>query len=93
MIVGILTLQLYIADSTSLKQKRMVLHSFKERLRNSFNVAVTQVGDEDKWQKSTLAVVGVERNRRLADSLLSRVINFANEFAGVSIINHETELI
>jgi uncharacterized protein YlxP (DUF503 family) len=93
MIVGILTLEIYIAESTSLKQKRMVLHSFKARLRNSFNVAVTQVADEDKWQKSTLAVVGVERNRRSADSLLSNVVNFTNEFAGVSIINHHTELI
>ncbi len=93
MVVGILTLQLYIAESNSLKHKRMVLHSFKARLRNSFNVAVTQVADEDKWQKATMAVVGVERDRRLADSLLSKVLNFTNECAGISIINHETELI
>lgn len=59
MTVGILTLILFIQDSNSLKEKRMVLHSIKARLRNNFNVAVSQIADEDKWQKTTLAVVGV----------------------------------
>lgn len=59
MTIGILKLTLFIHDSNSLKEKRVVLHSLKARLRNNFNVAVSQIGDEDKWQKSTLAVVGV----------------------------------
>jgi len=41
MTVGILHLVILIQDSNSLKAKRRILHGFKERLRNSFNVAVT----------------------------------------------------
>jgi len=63
MTVGILKLVLFIHESNSLKAKRMALHSVKARLRNNFNVAVTQIADEDKWQKATLAVVGAERSR------------------------------
>jgi uncharacterized protein YlxP (DUF503 family) len=93
MTVGILQLVIFIHDSNSLKQKRMFLHSLKARLRNNFNVAVTQIGDEDKWQKSTLAIVGVERDRKNMNSILCRIINFVKESNGIALINHEMELI
>lgn len=93
MTVGILKLTLFIHESNSLKEKRMVLHSLKARLRNSFNVAVTQIDDEDKWQKTTLAVVGVEKNRNNMNSILSRIINFVEGFNNLNLIEHEMELI
>lgn len=93
MTVGILRLALYIQDSNSLKEKRMVLHSLKSRLRNNFNIAIAQIGYEDKWQKSTLAIVGVERDRRNMDSVLSRVVNFIEDSAGIDIIEQDMELI
>jgi uncharacterized protein YlxP (DUF503 family) len=92
MTVGILKLEIFIHESNSLKEKRMVLHSLKQRLRNSFNVAVTQIGDEDKWQKSTLAVVGVERDRKNMNSTLSKIIDFIDGFGNINLINHEMEL-
>jgi len=93
MTIGILKLALFLHNSNSLKGKRMILHSFKAKLRNNFNVAVTQIDDEDKWQKATLAVVGVEKNRDNMNSILSRIINFAEDFNNVNLINHEMELI
>ena len=93
MTVGILNLVLYIQDSNSLKEKRMVLHSLKAKLRNSFNVAVSQIDDEDKWQKTTLAVVGVEKNRNNMNSILSRIVNFIERFNQVDLIDYEMDLI
>jgi len=93
MTIGILKLTIFIHNSSSLKEKRMVLHSLKARLRNNFNVAVTQVDDEDKWQKTTLAVVGAERDRKNMNSILSNILNFIGEFGGIDLINHEMELI
>jgi uncharacterized protein YlxP (DUF503 family) len=93
MTIGILRLVLFIPDSNSLKEKRMVLHSLKARLRNSFNVAVTQIDDEDKWQKTTIAVAGVERDRKNMNSLLSKVINFIEDFRGIELIDQEMELL
>ena len=93
MTVGILRVALFIQGSNSLKEKRMVLHSLKARLRNNFNLAVAQIGDEDKWQKSTLAIVGVERDRKNMNGVLSGVINFIERFNDVNLIDHEMELI
>lgn len=93
MTVGILKLALFIYNSNSLKEKRMVLHSLKAKLRNNFNVAVTQIGDEDKWQKATIAVVGAERDRKNINSTLSGIINFIEDFDSIDLINHEMELI
>ncbi len=93
MTVGVVTIALFIGEAQSLKQKRMVLHSLKARLRNGFNVAVAQVADEDKWQRSTLAVAGVEKNREAVNSTLSQAVNFIQEFPGVSVIEYELELL
>lgn len=93
MTIGILNLILYIPESNSLKAKRQILQSLKTNLRNHFNIAVTQVGEEDKWQKAMLAVVGVEKNREMMNSSLSRVVNFIERFHQVELINHQIELI
>jgi uncharacterized protein YlxP (DUF503 family) len=93
MIIGILKIIIFIHNSNSLKEKRMVLHSLKAKLRNSFNVAITQIDDEDKWQRTSFAIVGVERNRKNMDSCLCNIINFIENFKGIDLINHEIELI
>jgi uncharacterized protein YlxP (DUF503 family) len=93
MTIGILKVVLFIHDSNSLKAKRMVLHSLKAKLRNSFNLAVTQIDDEDKWQKATLAIVGVEKDRRNMDSILSRTVSFIENTPSINLINYETEMI
>lgn len=93
MTIGILKLALFIPDANSLKEKRMILHSLKARLRNNFNVAVTQVGGEDKWQRSTLAIAGVEADRRRMNSVLDGVVNFVGESHLVTVMDHEIELL
>jgi uncharacterized protein YlxP (DUF503 family) len=93
MTIGILKLSLFIPESQSLKERRMVLHSLKARLRNTFNVALAQIDDEDKWQKADLVVVSVGRDRKNIDSLLCRVVNFVQSFNRVNLIDYETELI
>lgn len=93
MTIGILRLIIFIHGSNSLKEKRMILHSLKAKLRNKFNIAVTQLDDENKWQKTALAIVGIERDRKKMNSVLSNILNFIEEFNRVDLINHEMELI
>jgi len=69
------------------------LHSLKTRLRNRFNIAITEVDDEDKWQKSTLAIVGVQKDKRYMDRQFSRIINFIENFNQASIVDYEMEMI
>lgn len=93
MTIGILRLVIFIPQSNSLKSKRMVLHSLKARLRNSFNIAITQIDDQDKWQKSTLAIVGIEKNKNTMNSILSNIVNFIERIDTIHLINYEIEMI
>ncbi len=93
MTIGILRLAIFIPQANSLKCKRMVLHSLKARLRNKFNIAVTQIGDQDKWQKSTLAIAGIERNKDTMNSILSSIINFIETVDAIHLIDYEMEMI
>lgn len=93
MTIGILKIVIFIYNSNSLKEKRMILQSLKGKLRNKFNIAVTEIQDEDKWQKATLAIVGVEKNRNRMNACLSCVINFVGSFNHVHLIDHEMGLI
>jgi hypothetical protein len=93
MTIGILKLTIFIHDSNSLKEKRMVLHSLKAKIHNSFNVAVTQIDEEDKWQMAILAIVGVERDRKTINSTLSKISDFIKESRHIDLINEEMEVI
>ncbi|RLJ70845.1 hypothetical protein BCF55_1129 [Hydrogenivirga caldilitoris] len=56
MVVGVLILELYIPDSGSLKGKRKEIKSIKDRLRSNFNVSVSEVDNQELWQRSSIGV-------------------------------------
>jgi uncharacterized protein len=74
MIVGLLSVELYLSDARSLKDKRMVLRGVKDRLKK-FNVAVAEVEYQDLWQRAGLAVVTVSTSQARADSELAAAVN------------------
>ena len=93
MVIALLRLVLFIGNANSLKTKRMVLLSLKARLRNKFNIAVSEVGDLDKWQKSTLAIVSVHKDKRQLDRPFSHIINFIENFHQASIVDYALEML
>jgi uncharacterized protein YlxP (DUF503 family) len=88
--VGIARLTLYLPQSHSLKEKRMVLRRVKDRLKNKFNVAVAEVEDNDVWQRAVLGLAVVGNERRFVESALDEVIRFVRGEAEVS--NAEREI-
>jgi uncharacterized protein len=88
--VGIARLTLFIADSRSLKDKRMVLRRVKDRLRAKFNLAVAEVEDNDLWQRAVLGLAVVGNERRFVESSLDEVIRFVRGQAEVT--NAEREI-
>jgi uncharacterized protein len=68
--IGVLTLELRLEHSHSLKEKRHVLESLKDRLRHKFNVAVAEIDYHDLWQRSAVAVVTVSRDQVFAEKVL-----------------------
>ncbi len=74
MVVGLLSVELHVHGSQSLKDKRMVLRRIKDRLKK-FNVAVAEVEHHDLWQRAGLAVVTVSTDEKRADQELQAVAN------------------
>lgn len=70
MIVGLLSVELHIPESRSLKDKRMVLRSIKDRLRK-LNVAVAEVEHQDLWQRTGLGVVTVSATTDSVERVLA----------------------
>ncbi len=93
MVIGILKLTLYIPESGSLKSKRRVLRSLKDRLKNQFNVSVAEVDHHDLWQKATVAVALVTRDRRHADESLQKILNKVESWGLAEIIDISTEIL
>ncbi len=76
MVIATLEIDLSIPGADSLKAKRMVLRSLKDRVRQHFNVSIAEVEDNDQWQSASLAVVTVCNDRRFANQVLSKVVDF-----------------
>jgi uncharacterized protein YlxP (DUF503 family) len=90
MTVGIARLTLFIADSQSLKQKRMVLRRVKDRTRDKFNVAVAEVEENDVWQRAVIGLAVVGNERRFVESSLDEVVRFVRTQA--EVVNAEREV-
>jgi uncharacterized protein YlxP (DUF503 family) len=71
--IAYLTLELRIEAAHSLKDKRQVVRSLKDRLRNSFNVSVAEMEVTDLWQRATLGVVSISDSRDYLEGLMHNV--------------------
>lgn len=61
--VGLCILQIHLPGVASLKEKRQVLRSLKDRLRGHYNVAVAEIDHQDLWQRATLGIVSIASAR------------------------------
>jgi uncharacterized protein YlxP (DUF503 family) len=91
--VGLLTLELHIPDAQSLKDKRQVLRSLKDKLRREFNVAVAELEHHDTWQRSVVGVVTLSNEEKHVKEVLQKVLDAADGILGSFLINQAIEII
>ena len=91
--VGLLTLEIYIPDSHSLKDKRQVLRSLKDRLRARFNVAVAELDGQDTWQRAQVGVVTLSNNAAHVEQSLLAVFAEAENLLGRDLVDHNMEVL
>jgi uncharacterized protein len=91
--VGLLTLELHIPDAQSLKDKRQVLRSLKDKLRRNFNVAVAELEHHDTWQRSVVGVVTISNEEKHVNEVLQKVLDEADDILGSILINQAVEII
>jgi uncharacterized protein YlxP (DUF503 family) len=93
MIVGLCTVELFIADSQSLKDKRQVLHSLKDRLRGKFNLSVAEVDGQDLWQKAVLGMACVANDGGHVNQVLEQALHLIRSLPAIEIVRTHMELL
>ncbi len=90
--VGLLTLEIHIPDAHSLKDKRQVIRSLKDRLRAHFNVAVAELDHQDVWQRGLVGVVSLSADAQHLQQSLQAVVAESERLLGRDLVAHEIEL-
>jgi uncharacterized protein YlxP (DUF503 family) len=90
-VIGVLTLDIVVETSHSLKEKRHVVKSLKDRLRDRFNVAVAEIDGLDSWQHAVVAAVTVSSDKVFAEKVLSAVEAHAESVLGGSLTGTSIE--
>lgn len=93
MLVGICTVELYIPDSGSLKGKRQVIKSIKDRIRQNYNVSVAEIDGQDLWQRAVLGVACVGVEKRYINGVLDKVIDLLEGSHTVELLKYNMEFI
>ncbi|MBM4041976.1 MAG: DUF503 domain-containing protein [Planctomycetes bacterium] len=92
MTVGTLTLKLLIRDALSLKDKRRVLKSLKDIIRNRHNVSVAEVGSQDSRQQAVLAIAMVGTDAQYVDGGLAKIVDLVRLHPVAQLVDYEVEI-
>ena len=92
MVVGTLKIEIYLYDNHSLKGKRKIVRSMVDKVKHKFNVAIAEIGSNDKWQKIELGVSAVGNDRRHIDASLNNVLTFLDSLYLAEIGDSKTEI-
>ncbi len=92
--VGVCRIRFRLPENLSLKGKRRVLKSITTRVASKFNVSVAEVDDQDLWQLATLGISCVSNNKRHANEVLSKVVDFISDSRfEIEILGYEIEIL
>jgi uncharacterized protein YlxP (DUF503 family) len=93
MVVGVLRVRLAIFEALSLKDKRRVTKSLKDRLGARHNVSIAEVDDLDHRQAATLGLAFVANEGRFVESTLAKIVDEIRAFPHASLLDFEIELL
>ncbi len=93
MIVGLLTLDLHIPGADSLKSKRIVVRSLIDRIKNKFNVSVSEVDANNLWQRSVIGVAYVSNETVMVNRVFEKIRNLVSGTHSVELIDSTMEML
>lgn len=93
MTIGVLQLELSIADAMTLKDKRRVVKSLKDRIAHGRNVSVAEVAALDLHRTAVLGVAMVGNDSRYVEGALSKIVDFVRGVGTVDLVDYEIELL
>jgi uncharacterized protein len=93
MTIGVLQLELSIADAMSLKDKRRVILSLKDRIAHAHNVSIAEVGALDEHRRSIIGMAMVANDKAYVEGALSKLVDFVRTVPQVNLIDYQIEML
>ena len=93
MTIGVLRIYFRIFASASLKEKRRVVRSMKDRVASRFNVSVAEIGSQDVWTLGDLGVAMIGTDHRYVNGAMEKIRAFIESNPAISVIEHDIELL
>jgi len=79
MVIGLLVLEMLVPEARSLKQRRMVINSIKQRLHNKFSVSITELEENPRPDKCRLALAHISNEKAFSNRILSKAVDFVEQ--------------
>lgn len=93
MTIGVLQLELEIPDALSLKDKRRVILSLKDRIAHGHNVSIAEVDSLDAHQRSVLGIAMVSNETAHVQGALSKLVDFVKTVPQVNLLDYQIEML
>lgn len=93
MIVGLLTLDLHLFEADSLKSKRYVIRSLKDRIRNRFNVSISEIDGNDLWQRSIIGVACIANEKKIINKVFDDIRKIIINTPSIELIDFRVEML
>jgi uncharacterized protein YlxP (DUF503 family) len=91
--IGVLQIEISITDAMSLKDKRRVVKSIKDRIAHAHNVSIAEVGALDEHRRSIIGMAMVSNDGRYVEGALSKLVDFVRSVPQVSLLDYQIELL
>ena len=93
MIIGLVTAAIAIPESRSLKDKRAVLRSLKDRAIGKMNVSVAEVGQQDSWKSAELAFVTVAADSEVVQQRIAEISSYLRSDPRYTLVTLHTQML
>jgi uncharacterized protein len=94
MYAALARIELFLLEEPhSLKRKRQIIKSLKERIRNRFGASTAEVDELDKWQRSSMGIAFVSGDRSDAEQVLAKIVSYVEADGTVEIVDQFTEYV
>jgi uncharacterized protein YlxP (DUF503 family) len=91
--VGVLQLELSIPDAMSLKDKRQVVKSLKDRIAHGHNVSIAEVDALDEHRRSIIGIAMVSNDKRYVEGALSKLVDFVRSESRAILTDHTVDFL
>ena len=93
MFIGVCTVELFLPSNRSLKDKRRIVKSLKDRMKQRFNISIAEIDDQDLWQKTVLGIACVGNDKSHINQTLDRVMGTIRTTPWVEVVEYHLEMI